>query len=177
VAAFFNSKTFGGTTYTLEHLEPFTLVVPDGDKSFRVYVQFGHHCFTEDRENWHSLDRKYEFNGETRSFCTTRFAASKRLPDIIKDLVDKSVYYGKQYNYFVLRNHDLLGNAPPYAVFFDVTKSRDRRKGDAFMRIQSAYQKPNMIDTAAPIAFANLISSIAEGKTALPGRKVVIKRK
>lgn len=174
--AFFRSKSFGGNTYALDHLDPFTLTVVEGDKSYRVHVQFGHHCFTEERLSWHSHDRKYEHNRETRSFCTVRYAASQRLPGIISGLVDKSVYFGKEYNYFVLRNHDLLGNAPAYAVFFDVSRSRNLRKGDAFMRIQSAYQKPNMTEQAAPITFSYLISCTAEGITPFPGKKVLIKR-
>jgi hypothetical protein len=61
-------------------------------------------------------------------------------------------------------------------VFFDVSRSRNLRKGDVFMRIQSAYQKPNMVEKAAPINFASLISSIAIGEKPLPGKAVIIKR-
>ncbi|MFS8051598.1 hypothetical protein QD357_02110 [Rhizobium sp. BR 317] len=173
---FFKSKSYGGETYGLSHLDPFTLHISHEEKTYRVYIQFGHHCFTEDREEWHSQDRKYEFGNEVRSFCPIRYKASKKLPDIIAGLVEKSVYKGKEYNYFVLRNHDLLGNAPPYAMFFSVERSRNKKKGDVFMRIQSAYQKPNMVDKAAPINFAYLISCIANGEQAIPGKAVVIKR-
>lgn len=173
---FFKSKSYGGNTYELSHLDPFTLNVTHDDRLYRVYVQFGHHCFTEERENWHSPDRKYEFNGETRSFCPVRYQASKRLRGLVSDFPEKSVYFGKEYNYFVLRNHDLLGNAPPYAVFFTVQRSYNRRKGDVFMRVQSAYQKPNMVEKAAPIYFSYLVGSTAQRQTPVPGKAVVIKR-
>jgi len=175
--AFFKSKSFGGQTYDLGHLDPFTLNVNYEGANYRVHIQFGHHCFTEEREDWHLPDRKYEYDGETRSFCTVRYKASVKLPNIVQGLVDKSVYVGKEYNYFVLRNHDLLGNAPPYAVFFSVDRSRNKKKGDAFMRIQSAYQKPNMIEKAAPIDFAYLVSSVAKNEKPVPGKPVIIKRK
>ncbi|GAC1040808.1 hypothetical protein [Rhizobium sp. No.120] len=175
--AFFKSKSFGGNTYDLGHLDPFTLDVEHSGSNYRVHIQFGHHCFTEERESWHLQDRKYEYGGETRSFCVVRHKASIKLPDIIRGLVGKSVYVGKEYNYFVLRNHDLLGNAPPYAVFFSVDRSRNKKKGDVFMRVQSAYQKPNMVEIAAPIDFSYLVSSIAKGEKPVPGKQVLIKRK
>ncbi|EJC75549.1 hypothetical protein Rleg10DRAFT_5817 [Rhizobium leguminosarum bv. trifolii WSM2012] len=174
--AFFKSKTFNGNTYDLGHLDPFTLSVVNGEETYRVHVQFGHHCFTEERLGWHSPDRKYEFNGEIRSFCQIRYSASARLPGIIRGLVDKSVYVGKEYNYFVLRNHDLLGNAPAYAVFFTVQQSFNKKKGDVFMRVQSAYQKPNMIDKAPPLTFGYLIGCISTKQQPIPGKAVVIKR-
>ncbi|WP_188129093.1 hypothetical protein [Rhizobium sp. NFACC06-2] len=174
--AFFTSKSINGITYDLSHLEPFTFKVSQDDTSYRVRVEFGHHCFTEERLSWHSIDRLYAFKGEKRSFCTERYKDSKPLRSIIESLNERTVYFGKEYNYFVLRNTDLLGNGPPYAVFFDVQKARNKRAGDVFMRVQSAYKKPNMVETAAPISFFALLDAKAKGLPPAPGKKITIKR-
>lgn len=174
--AHFKAKTLNGVTYDLSHLNPRTVALTHNGSDYRVLVEFGCHCFTEDTEDWHQPDRHYYHLGERRSFCTRRHDYSRRLPQIIANLPGKTVYFGNQLNYLVMRNTDLLGNGPPYLVFFKVEKMKRKKRGDVFMFVQSAYAKPNMIDRASPVSFSELIEATANGLPLVPGRSVIIKR-
>lgn len=172
----FKSKTLNGVTYDMAHLNPLTLTFDHNNLAYRVHVEFGCHCFTEETLDWHQPGRHYFHRGERRSFCTIRHMFSRKLPQIITTLPGRTVYFGDRRNYMVMRNTDLLGNGPPYLVFFDVEKMRSRKRGDVFMFVQSAYAKPSMIDRASPVAFSDLIEATAKGLSPVPGRSVVIKR-
>lgn len=173
----FKSKTIGGVEYKLPHLDSFVMPVVHDDISYRVYVLFSCHCFTEEVQSWHSPDRRYVHAGEVRSFDKIRYNMSLKLPGIIRGLSGHAAYLGKDKNYFVLRNTDLLGNGPPYMIPFHVSRDRNRKRSDVFMRIQSAHPKPNMVERAAPVDFCTLIYATATSQPITPGRVTTIKRK
>lgn len=174
--AYFKDKKFEGIEYSMAHLEPFSFSIAHENFQYRVRVEFSHHCFTEEALDWHRPDRRYDYNNDPRSFCKIRYGFSTRLPNIVRGLTGKTVYVGQYGNYFVMRNTDLLGNGPPYLVFMDTTRLRNRKLGDVKLYVQSAYSKANMVAVGQPINFDLLIASTFSSVPVTPGKKVTIKR-
>ncbi len=174
--AYFKKKNYRGTTYSLDHLDPFAFVISENEVEFRIWVEFSCHCFTEEKQVWHAPDTIYQHENEIRAFCTQRHNYSRRLPALTRSINERSVYFGEEYNFFSISNTDLRGNGPPYLIFFDVYKSHNKKKGNAILKIRSAYIKPNMTERAAPVSFFDLVQSKLNKTSLTPGRRVVIKR-
>jgi hypothetical protein len=98
------------------------------------------------------------------------------LPDLIRKLGSQRVYHSQQGNYFVLRDHDVDGDAVPYVAFFSAFKATQKRV-DVRLLVRSAYLKPNMSDRAAPTRFATLINMAKEGRTPAVGKLQLVWRK
>lgn len=173
---FFKPKTIRGTTYNLDHLDPFTFEVVTDAKPRVVSVLFGCHCFTETLAAHHTPDLRYLHAGEPRAFDNDRYTLSHQLPELIRTLGSRSVYLSQQANYFVLRQNPLTGFDGPYLVFFNILRAR--QKGiDVVMNVESAYMKPNMADRASPVKFTTLIEKTAAGQAVPRGPIQAIKRK
>ena|ERR1700761_7488451 len=170
--AFFKSKKLQGTVHDLGHLDPFDIVVPLDEETFRVRVEFGCHCFTTKLEPHHPPDLIYEHKSEKRAFDVERYHLSKLLPDYIRGLVGCSVYWSNQGSFFFWRTpEDVL-----YLVFFTALKAKNG-KADVRIRIESAYPKQTLAKYASPIDFEALVKTKAKGEFPDFGPKVALKRK
>lgn len=172
--SFFRSKTLRGITYDLSHLDPFTFPLQVDTNIFIVHVSFHLHCFTIKLTAGHQPDLRYTYGSEARAFDPERHRLSKMLPEFIRSMGSRSVYWSQQGNFFFWRNP--AESYAPYLVFFDVVKSQ-QAGSDVRVHVRSAYPKPNMALRAAPIRFTTLIEMTAGGKTPKAGPIQQIKRK
>ncbi len=174
--AYFNNKTIKGQVYDLAHLEPFTFDIDIDGSVFVVHVTFSCHCFTVEFGPEHTPDLRYRHKDEVRAFSVERHDLSLKLPEMIRTLGFRSVYYSEQGNFFVLRDQELAGGKLPYLIFFSTFQANDR-KIHVRMLIRSAYLKPNMSRWGAPVKFSTLVKFTAEGRQPRLGPKVQVKRK
>jgi hypothetical protein len=172
----FRAKTIRGITYPLDHLDPFSFALQNGEKIWSVRVQFGCHCFTEQLSDHHTPDFRYKHENEIRAFDLQRYDLSQHLPQLVATLGSRTVYKSNQINYFTLRQDAHPNHPGPYLVFFGVHKLKHRSE-DVLMNVESAYIKPNMTDRASSVKFTTLIEKTALGEKVPRGPLQAIKRK
>lgn len=141
-------------------------VIPkaDGAASMKVLVSFGHHTFTrsfiegEDQE----IFKHVEAN-DIRCFCPDRYLASKGLPGLITTAATGKAYFSHNRNYMLVDQP--LGGAP-YAVFFNIERTKTVKSVDASMFVVSAYEKPSLPNKnrLPSISFATLVSKTVLGQ-------------
>jgi len=153
----------------MSHLEDMVVKVPHGKETFKVLVIFSCHCFTEKFEN-HTPDLKYEHEKEVRAFSVQRHEYSRELPNLVRQAISRTVYHSRSETYFFVSTGD-----GTYAVYFDVIAGKNGVY-DVIMNVQSAYEKKNLAETAAPVLFGNLIAATAQGNKAPLGKPVKIER-
>ncbi|MGE5502737.1 MAG: hypothetical protein ACM3W4_12545 [Ignavibacteriales bacterium] len=156
----------GDTEYDLTHLRPFTLnVTPksEGAPTFKVLVAFGHHTFTRDLRAGDPEELRFDHRGDVRCFCTERYGFSTNLPRIVTAASSGRAYFSQSRNYLLVE--DLPGLAGPYAVFFNIERSR-LTGVHANMFVVSAYPKPRLPakNRLPAITFAALVSKTAAGE-------------
>lgn len=162
-----DSLHIDGFEYVLSHLNPFTVDVSPSAvdaATYKVLVTFGHHTFTRtvdfatDSASYH-----YSEGGDLRCFCPDRFYASQGLPSLIASAVRGKAYFSQNRNYMLIDQP--LGGAP-YAVFFNLEKTRSVKGLDASMFVVSAYEKPGLpAKSRLPsISFATLVAKTARGE-------------
>ncbi len=132
-------------TYDLSHLNTFEMCcvqAAKGGKPERHYhfkVTFSVHCFTRGQKHDEAVEPEllYRDSRETRIFDFRRYALSKRLPDIVKELgqTRKCFHTGKG-NYFTVDVQNQDGSVEEYDVYFKVSRSG---KGKLSLFVQSAY--------------------------------------
>jgi hypothetical protein len=170
-----------GTTYEFGHLVPMTITVTVGKEAeardYSVLVNFSCHCFTD------TLDPAihtphYHHDGERRAFSHSRYTQSLGLPDIIRAIGNRRVYFTFQNNYVLIETVDEAGESVPYTVFFDL-KRGTKGVANVVMTIASAYVKRDMTPSASPIRFHTLVAKIARGEkpTVSQPQKIRGKRK
>jgi len=174
--AYFKSKTIRGQVYDLDHLDPFDFEIEVEGAVIVVHVEFSCHCFTEGLGPQHTPDLRYTHGKETRAFDVQRFELSKKLPDILRTLGNRSVYRTQQESFFVLRQEDIEGLKVPYLVFFSAFKATDKRVHVRLL-VRSAYLKPGMTEWAAPVKFSTLVRFTRDGRKPPMGPKQQLKRK
>lgn len=156
--------THGLETYTLGHLESFTLLVTpraEGAPTYNVLVTFGCHVFTRKRLGDDAPESLYEENGEQRSFCADRHRYSTNLPSIVHAAANGRAYFSQKQNLLLVDRID--GISEPYAVFFNMEKGK--AKGiDATMFVVSAYPKERLPDELATITFPTLVGKVSRGE-------------
>lgn len=164
----FKSITIQGAEYNFEHLVPITIEVTAGKdaqaRTYKVLVNFSCHCFTQELDDQiHTPDYHYVHENERRAFCPVRYELSRGLPDIIREIGNKRVYFTWERNYVYIEQVDDQGEVVPYTIFFDV-KRGNKGVADVVMTIVSAYAKPGMARQASPIRFPMLIAKTARGE-------------
>lgn len=123
----------GGKRYDISHLHPFRYMVympPQASRCARevqVRVAFSSHCFTE-KSNDDLFDAAYSrVPHDLRCFSIARHALSLQLPEIIRTLGRRRIYFNfmdsRRRNYIAVE----LTQAPgtEYLVFFDVRRIVD----------------------------------------------------
>jgi len=169
--------SYGGKTYSLGHLAPFTMQVTGkapGARTFNVLVTFGCHTFTEKFEPNHSHELRYVEDNEERCFCEVRHGYSLHLPRIVRYAAGGRVFFSEGRNLLCI--DWLPGVAAPYAVFFNMTKWRGKGL-DAVMNVVSAYDKEALPEQLPAITFAALVGTVCSGqKVIIPNDKRSIKK-
>jgi len=135
--------------YFFDHLKTYRLTVkrparpPNAELSFELIVIFDCHVATESCDEPHEGSAYWKDSaGKCRVFDLRRYEMSKKLPSIIKDMIDGAdyCYEAKKNNYMVWRPAESDPADPPYLFFFDLYESPDE-KGTLVMYLQSAYEK------------------------------------
>lgn len=167
-------RTIEGVEYDLAHLDARIIhVTPKAAASptYKVLVSYGCHCFARDlRAGDPPSHHVADDGGRTRCFCLDRAAYSVHLPRIVRAASSGYAYFSQDHNMVLVER--LPGLVGPYAIFFNVRKSR--QKGvDVNLFVASAYEKPNLPTQLYAIPFTALIATVAHGKVLVrPARKV-----
>ncbi|MEE1921324.1 hypothetical protein V0R50_00115 [Pseudomonas sp. 148P] len=99
----------------MAHLQPFDMCFDVAGDSLTVKVEFGFHCFTDDK----GYGELVRFKHERRYFCSHRYDCSKQL----RDYMERRFYEGLAVPYFVNGNQRYYClDLHDYAVFFSITK-------------------------------------------------------
>lgn len=174
----FVNITFQGQALDLSHLDAFALRVdPELGAPLDVIVLFSCHCFTVSfkrdgrGEPNVPLAEIFDNGRERRVLCARRYAQSKGLPGIIKDLPNRTIQIAAvdRQNFVTF---DVLGEqdevVSTYAVFFEVTRDKKRKKR-LLLHVQSAYvpdQVTKRQSKAGKVSFSTLL------RNAYLGRKI-----
>lgn len=168
----FKSIKIRGTTYGFDHLLPLTIEVAadkdDPSRKLTVLINFSCHCFTDALDKaTHTPDYHYIHEGDERAFSLARYQHSLSLPDILKAIENKRVYFTHEKSFVLVETIDEAGAKVPYTVFLDVKKG-NKRGIDVVVSIVSAYAKPDMTSWASPIRFKTLVWKIHRGEKPTP---------
>lgn len=132
--------------YDLSHLHPFEMEViqaPAHGKPERRYllnVQFSLHCFSRSKESSDTVSLSYSDNRETRAFCFIRYKYSHYLPDIIRQIAERTCYHTGRGNYLTIELMADDGTRVDYEVYFQVSKS-GKKPARLNLFVQSAYTR------------------------------------
>jgi len=130
-----------GKAFPLNHLHPFrlnyALLAAKGHPSREVvlYVGFGLHCFSVQRRG--ADDDMISDNRECRAFDGVRYTLSKRLPEIIRHVIEgrQSCERTAADNYVAVR----LDSGERYGVFFNLKRWKRHGSNSVLLLVQSAY--------------------------------------
>ncbi|CUH89833.1 hypothetical protein PH5382_03786 [Phaeobacter sp. CECT 5382] len=172
---YFKNKKIRGQVFDLAHLDPFVFNVTHNETDYSVRVTFEDHVFTAVfNPDDHTPDLIYSRRpGDWRAFDERRWGLSRDLPQLFSTIGGHSVYRSKDRNFFFLRG---MAGAPPYAVFFDPTRST-HKDADIAVIVRSAYEKDNMTKWASPVSFPRLVDAVARGVQTPLGPAVQIRRR
>lgn len=140
--------TLNRTSYPLEHLRGFRLVVPQRDPLLApatLQVTFSCHVFSERWDSAkHTVERRFEMDGDERAFCPVRYGCSISLEKHIRYFANGKAYWGRDGN--GIRNSFFYAeaNGVPYPIFFRLSRATKINGVDGIMRIISAYQNTNL---------------------------------
>lgn len=139
----YSTFTVDSQDFDLTHLNPQQFQIEIDEGLYTVTLQFGNHCFTDEKENGPLFNTRKRKDGscEYRYFSKDRFLDSKQLPHILKTIfTENSSYYVvpfkredniEQYHY--------LDNGY-FAIFFYINKI-DTVNKTLSIYVISAYDK------------------------------------
>ncbi|GBF04531.1 conserved hypothetical protein [Deinococcus aerius] len=122
--------------YDLSHLDGFTCEylkpAQDGKPAvtYRVFVHFGHHCFTEKKKPGDdpALEYRHVTNRDYRSFDTLRYELSRQLPALVRDLMGRKCFHTGHGNSFTIEVTSREGEQVEYEVYFKPYKEQGSRQ-------------------------------------------------
>ncbi|WP_244108465.1 hypothetical protein [Burkholderia anthina] len=173
----FPPTTYRGEHWDLSHLRPLTFTC-DLETGFdvTVLVLFSCHCFTRsfkwDRRARDAIpdDEIYDDGRETRVLCADRYRASRRLlRNVIVGLATRRIVVAdeRQPNFVTVEIESSDGMQRVYAVFFEVSKDRSRKRR-LVLRVQSAYLLEGELTRrqrdARKVALRTLLRASLEGR-------------
>jgi hypothetical protein len=165
-----------GQTYGMHHLQPsvFDYLIPAIPRtkskpgrvglSVKMLLRYSHHCFTQALERVPDADPDHYYRcslrGETRVFCTERWAQSKQLPVIVKGI--KKCHFTPHQNYFIFRD-PMAPAIGDYFVYFALKLNREKPLIE--LDIESAYCRLDRErEKNAPVTSLNtLVANTARG--------------
>ncbi|SAL66732.1 stationary phase growth adaptation protein [Caballeronia arvi] len=144
----FGSLIVDGQVWDLAHLDPFTFPFElEPDYLVTVVVFFSCHCFTRSfardgrPRSEISPSEIYDDGREKRVLCQDRYQTSRRLlRDLMSTLATRRITLAdeRQPNFVTVETMDHLGLSSVYAVFFEVSKAKARKRR-LILQVQSAY--------------------------------------
>ena len=167
--------------YSLAHMSSFFLeyMIPEVPPAlgrpgkaahhFRLYVEFSHHCWSKGLDPTQPQPPDEETYGDTRragkdirQFCPDRWAWSKVLKQVIKDLNARDLYTTGRHNFLTI---ETAGAVPKsYAVYFRVDRWH---RGDSVrggrqsygmkLTVESAYDNLKLVTKSTARVSWNLI--------------------
>ena len=173
----FPSTIYRGERWDLSHLRPLTFTC-DLETGFdvTVLVLFSGHCFTRSFK-WDGRTRDaipddeiYDDGRETRVLCADRYRASRQLlRGVIVGLATRRIVVAdeRQPNFVTVETVASDGTQRVYAVFFEVSKDRIRKRR-LILRVQSAYMLDGGLNRrqreARKVALRTLLRASLEGR-------------
>lgn len=165
----FEGVYYRGEALDLQHLDAFALKVDPGlGVEIDVVILFSCHCFTVSfkrdgrGEALVPVDEVFDNGRERRVLCLKRYEHSKILPRVIKELGARTIQVAAtdRQNFVTFEVLDALeGTKHRYAVYFEVTKDK-RRKKRLILHVQSAYvpdQLTKRQEKAGKVSFTVLL--------------------
>jgi hypothetical protein len=167
--------THDGTLYKLTHLNAFevhyTQAAQDQkpERLYKVLVSFGHHCFTRapDEDEAKTLAYPHGPKHEIRLFDLERYELSKRLPDIIKNLMRRSCFHTGRDDgtFFTIELVNENGDRIEYEVYFKVFRNQQNQLR---LIVESAFRRDLSLLKSRPrkgsIGFAIILYNTQQGK-------------
>ncbi|WP_176049550.1 hypothetical protein [Burkholderia sp. BCC1644] len=173
----FPPTRYRGESWDLSHLRPMTFTC-DLETGFdvTVLVLFSCHCFTRsftwDPRTRDAIpdDEIYDDGREVRVLCADRYRASRQLlRDVIAGLATRRIVVAneRQPNFVTVEAVSSDGMPRVYAVFFEVSKDRTRKRR-LILRVQSAYMLDGDLTRrqreARKVALRTLLRASLEGR-------------
>ncbi|AOJ25998.1 hypothetical protein [Burkholderia seminalis] len=173
----FPPTRYRGEHWDLNHLRPLTFTCDlETDFDVTVLVLFSCHCFTRSFK-WDGRPRDaipddeiYDDGRETRVLCADRYRASRQLlRDVIVGLATRRIVVAdeRQPNFVTVEAVASDGTQRVYAVFFEVSKDRIRKRR-LILRVQSAYMLDGGLNRrqreARKVALRTLLRASLEGR-------------
>lgn len=171
-----------GVRYELNHLDSFEHVYEkpaQGDKpavEYRVFVYFSDHCFTERQKPGDDPLLKYPHSppAKPRTFDVARYELSKKLPDLVRNLMGRKCFHTYHGNYFIIEITTHEGVRVEYEVYFKPYREQSDRQ--LRLVIESAFPRdPDKLasrEDLSPVKFDFLIHNAQSGKaTKRPQRR------
>lgn len=127
-----------GKEYNIDHLNDMEVVYVQAtqnnkpERIYKVKVEFSNHCFTSDKVG--KPEYRYFAGNDGRYFDMKRYTLSLKLPEMIRELPERTCYFAdhNQGNYMTC---DYLLNDKVYSIYFKVIKLGKR----LILIVQSAY--------------------------------------
>lgn len=161
--------------YELNHLDAFEVIYQQPAQGIKpaqhysVLVSFGHHCFTRGVREGEVLKMLYPHGPkhEDRLFDLERYELSKKLPDLIKELMrHKCFHTGRDDGtYFIIELLDKDGERIEYEAYFKLFKNS---QGQLRLIIESAFRRDlsriSSRPKRKPIRFDIILFNTQQGK-------------
>jgi len=166
--------TYEGIEYDLSHLNTcnevytYTDIITNAQKSYKIVIIYSSHCFTSgiDKNSYQDKNLIYKENNLERIFDFFRYDLSKRIPGIIRNILNSHCYITNKGNFFVIEFLDHNNNKQEYEVYFRLRRSN---KKECILYVESAYVRDKAFKKEQPkrdnkIGFRTLIIKIMEKK-------------
>ncbi|ADL54857.1 hypothetical protein [Gallionella capsiferriformans] len=165
-------------TWDLSHLEAFAIRIdPNLGFEIHVIILFSCHCFShsikhDDRvESQIPAEEIFDNGRERRVLNEQRYRLSiQYLPKIIHELQQRKIQIAgsdvQNFVTFEIPDSDSSQTAARYAIFFEVEKSKSRKK-HVLLRVQSAYILEKITDRqrkSGKVSFNALLKAVYEGR-------------
>lgn len=120
----YSTFTVNNQVFDLTHLNPQQFQIEISGDFYTATLQFGNHCFTDEKENGPLFSAKLRKNGsyEYRYFSKDRFLDTQQLPHILKTIfIENSSYYVIPFKRANDEQYHYLDNGY-FAIFFYLNK-------------------------------------------------------
>ncbi|HHF7277107.1 TPA: hypothetical protein ACPSFP_001760 [Haemophilus influenzae] len=120
----YSTFTVNNQVFDLTHLNPQQFQIKIAEDFYTANLQFGNHCFTDEKENGPLFSTKLRKDGsyEYRYFSKNRFLDTQQLPDILKTIfTENSSYYVIPFKRANDEQYHYLDNGY-FAIFFYLNK-------------------------------------------------------
>ena len=158
-----------GQVFDLSHLDSFehrfvqTAEPEKPERTYRVFVHFSDHCFTQGDET----DAVYPTKTTApRSFNDLRWKLSFYLPNIIKTLMNRHVSHTDHQNFFTIEIMNENGEQFDYDVFFEVRRAENDKR--LHLVVQTAFPRDATRSSSRPksdkIRFITILHNVQNRK-------------